>query len=428
MDYTTEQAKKLQGTITIPPDKSISHRTAMFAMLSKGVVNIKNYSRGADCHSTLKIIQQLGCEVKFNSETDITVNSKNAISAPKENLDCGNSGTTMRMMSGILAGQSFNSTLFGDVSLSKRPMKRIIEPLTLMGAEFEHNDFKAPLTIKGKNLQAITYNSPLASAQVKSAILLAGMFTDGTTTVNEPYQSRNHTELMLKYLEADITENSLTSTSIKKSQLVPKDMEVCGDISSAAFFLAAGAIVPDSDIIIKNVGINYTRSGIIDVLKRMGTDITILDERNVSGEPVADLRIKTSELKGTTIYGGDIPRLIDELPVIAVMATQADGDTVIRDAADLRNKESDRITTIVEQLNKIGANAEELPDGMIIHGKTKLKGDIEINCHHDHRTAMSFYVAGLICEKPLIIKDFEWVNTSFPEFETLMNSIKAQKV
>lgn len=423
MDYSTEKIKTLFGDIVIPPDKSISHRTAMFAALSNGIVNIKNFSKGADCHSSLKIVQQLGCEVKFNSESDIVINSKNALKKPSCDLDCGNSGTTMRMMSGILAGQNFDCTLFGDVSLSKRPMKRIIEPLTLMGAKFKHNDFKAPLTVIGSKLHSIVYNSPLASAQVKSAILLAGLFADGETTVIEPYQSRNHTELMLKYLEADITENSLTSTSVRRSKLVPKDMEVCGDISSAAFFMVAAAIVPDSDVTIKNVGINYTRSGIIDVFKRMGADISLQNERNISGEPVADINVKFSDLKATTIEGSDIPRLIDEIPVIAVLATQASGTTVIKDAQDLRNKESDRISTIVSQLKAIGADIVETPDGMIINGKTKLRGNSEIDCHHDHRTAMSFFVAGLICEKPLLIKEFQWVNTSFPEFEGLMHNL-----
>ena len=329
----------------------------------------------------------------------------------------------MRMMSGILAGQLFNSTLFGDVSLSKRPMKRIIQPLTEMGAKFSHNEYKAPLKITGGKLHAITYNSPLASAQVKSAVLLAGMFADGVTTVNEPYQSRNHTELMLKYLDADIVENSLTSTSIRPCTLTPKDMEVCGDISSAAFFMVAAAIVKNSEIIIENVGVNYTRSGIIDVFKRMGANIELLNERVVSGEPVADVKVSYSELNGTTIEGGDIPRLIDEIPVIAVLATQANGTTVIKDASDLRNKESDRISTIVSQLKAIGADIEERPDGMIINGKTALTGGIEIDTHHDHRTAMSFYVAGLITEQPLLITDFEWVNTSFPEFLELMATI-----
>lgn len=424
MDKIIENSKKLQGKIIIPPDKSISHRTAMFAALTKGIVNIKNFSKGADCHSTLNIIKNLGCDIKFHSEMDLTINASNAFKAPLCPLDCGNSGTTMRMMSGILAGQSFNSTLFGDQSLSKRPMKRIIEPLSLMGASFEHNDFKAPLKINGSKLCAITYNSPLASAQVKSAILLAGLFADGVTTVNEPYQSRNHTELMLKYLEADIKENSLTSTSIQSSSLVPKDMQVCGDISSAAFFMVAAAIVPNSEIIIENVGINQTRSGIIDVFKRMNAEIQILNCRNICGEDVADIKVSYSDLKPVVIEGAEIPRLIDEIPVIAVLATQANGKTIIKDAADLRNKESDRITTIVNQLNSIGANIEETPDGMIIYGKTKLLGNKEIECYHDHRTAMSFYVAGLISEKPLLIKDFQWVNTSFPEFEELMLSLR----
>lgn len=423
MDYKTKNAKKLRGSIIIPPDKSISHRAAMFAALTKGVVNIKNFSKGADCHSTLKIVQQLGCEVKFHTDMDLTINAKNALHTPSSDLDCGNSGTTMRMMSGILAGQPFDSTLFGDVSLSKRPMKRVILPLTEMGAKFSHNDYKAPLKITGGKLHAITYNSPLASAQVKSAVLLAGMFADGITTVNEPYQSRNHTELMLKYLEADIVENSLTSTSVRPCILTPKDMEVCGDISSAAFFMVAAAIVKNSKVTIENVGINYTRSGIIDVFKKMGANIELLNERVVSGEPVADVKVSYSDLKAVTIGGADIPRLIDEIPVIAVLATQAEGTTVIKDASDLRNKESDRISTIVSQLKSIGADIEERPDGMVINGKTPLKGGIEIDTHHDHRTAMSFYVAGLITEQPLLIKDFEWVNTSFPEFLSLMEKI-----
>ena len=423
MDYKTKNAKKLRGSIIIPPDKSISHRAAMFAALTKGVVNIKNFSKGADCHSTLKIVQQLGCEVKFHTDMDLTINAKNALHTPSSDLDCGNSGTTMRMMSGILAGQPFNCTLFGDVSLSKRPMKRVILPLTEMGAKFSHNDYKAPLKITGGKLHAITYNSPLASAQVKSAVLLAGMFADGITTVNEPYQSRNHTELMLKYLEADIVENSLTSTSVRTCILTPKDMEVCGDISSAAFFMVAAAIVKNSKVTIENVGINYTRSGIIDVFKKMGANIELLNERVVSGEPVADVKVSYSDLKAVTIEGADIPRLIDEIPVIAVLATQAEGTTVIKDASDLRNKESDRISTIVSQLKSIGADIEERPDGMVINGKTPLKGGIEIDTHHDHRTAMSFYVAGLITEQPLLIKDFEWVNTSFPEFLSLMEKI-----
>ncbi len=423
MDFKTFNAKKLCGEIIIPPDKSISHRAAMFAALSNGKLNIKNFSKGADCHSTLNILKQLGCIVDFKDDMNFSIDSRNALTAPNTNLDCGNSGTTMRLMSGILAGQNFNSTLFGDVSLSNRPMKRIIEPLSLMGAVFLHNNFKAPLTIKGSRLHAITYNSPLASAQVKSAVLLAGLFADGDTTVNEPFQSRNHTELMLKYMGADIVSNSPASTTIRKSKIQPENIEICGDISSAAFFAVAAAIVPDSDVIIRNVGINHTRSGIIDVLKRMNADINVFNCRNVSGEIVADIHVRYSDLIATTIQGEDIPRLIDEIPVIAVLATQADGSTVIKDASDLRNKESDRISTIVDQLKKIGADIDELPDGMIINGPSKLKGNIIINCFHDHRTAMSFFVAGLIAENPMLIKEFHWVNTSFPEFEQLMYSL-----
>lgn len=423
MDLTTLKANILTGEINIPSDKSISHRCAMLAALTGKKVKIKNYSKGADCRSTLSIIEQLGCEIEFLSEKDIIVNAPKTLRKSYFELDCGNSGTTMRMMSGILSGQRFKSTLIGDVSLSKRPMRRIITPLSNMGAIISHNDFKAPLEIKGTKLHGITYNSPIASAQVKSSILLAGLFAEGETTVIEPYQSRNHTELLLDYMNANIVRNSKLSTTVKKSKPEPRELEVCGDISSAAFFMVAAAIVPNSDIIIKNVGINSTRAGIIDVLHNMGANIKILDEKILSGEPVADINIKYSELKGVTIEGEDIPRLIDEIPVIAVLATQAEGTTTIKDASDLRNKESNRIKTMVEQLRKIGAKITETEDGMIIFGKTPLYGDSEINCYHDHRTAMSFYVAGLICEKPLLIKEFEWVNTSFPEFEELMSSI-----
>ena len=423
MDIKTSTAYKLFGTIVIPPDKSISHRCAMLAALTGGTVKIKNYSKGADCISTLNIVKQLGCEAEFLNENDILIKAPKALVKPSYDLDCGNSGTSMRLMSGILAGQRFNSTLIGDVSLSKRPMKRIISPLEKMGAVIEHSDFKAPLTVHGRKLHGIIYNSPIASAQVKSSILLAGLFADGETTVVEPYQSRNHTELLFDYMNVDFVRNSEVSVTVRNSKPEPKDLEVCGDISSAAFFMAAAAVIPNSDVVIKNVGINHTRAGIIDIMKKMGANIEILDERIVSGEPVADLRVRYSSLKGVTIEGADIPRLIDEIPVIAVLATQADGTTKIKDAADLRNKESDRIKTMAEQLRKIGAKVSETEDGMIIFGKTPLCGNAEIDCHHDHRTAMSFYVAGLLCENPLIIKEFEWVNTSFPEFLNLMQSL-----
>ena len=413
--------KGLKGTVTIPSDKSISHRTIMFTSLARGNSVIKNFSKGQDPLSSLKVCKTLGIDTEFSNE-ELIVKSKGILSAPQTQLDCGNSGTTMRLMSGILAGQNFNSTLIGDESLSKRPMKRVIEPLALMGAKIESNEFKAPLKIYGQNLQPINYISKLASAQVKSCILLAGLNIDGQTSFTEPYVSRNHTEIMLKYMGANITVNNTTVT-IGKSELEPKTIEICGDISSAAYFIVAGLIVPNSQIILKNVGLNPTRTGIIEVAEKMGGNVEILDKRNISGEDVGDIQISYSDLKACTIEGEIIPRLIDELPVIAVLATQAKGTTIIKDAQDLRNKESDRIKAVVTELKKIGADIEETPDGFIINGKTNLKGNTEVETYHDHRLAMSLYVAGLICEKPIAINGFEWVDISFPEFDKLFNSL-----
>ena len=422
MNITVNKSKGLKGEVVIPSDKSISHRSAMFSALTGGVCEVHNFSMGADCISTLNIIKELGCNVEFLAEKHIRIDSKNVFKKDRYKLDCGNSGTSMRLFSGILASREIESTLFGDESLSKRPMKRVILPLELMGARFKHNDYKAPLVIQGKELFPIDYKTPIASAQVKSCILLAGLNTVGETKVTEPYVSRDHTERMLKYLEADIsTEGNVTR--IRKSQLVPKNLNVCGDISSAAFFMVAAAIVLNSDIIIKNVGLNPTRTGIIDVMQKMGADIQILDKRSECNEEVGDIRIKTSDLKSVTIEGAIIPRLIDELPVIAVLASQADGTTVVKDASDLRNKESDRIKCLVTELKKIGVQIEETPDGFVIEGKNKLTGGAEVECYHDHRLAMSLYVAGLICENPVCINEFQWVDISFPEFLPLMQSL-----
>lgn len=413
--------KGLKGTVTIPSDKSISHRAIMFTSLARGKSVIKNFSKGQDPLSSLKVCKALGIDAEFSNE-ELIVKSKGILSSPQTQLDCGNSGTTMRLMSGILAGQNFNSTLIGDESLSKRPMKRVIEPLALMGAKIESNEFKAPLKIYGQNLQPINYVSKLASAQVKSCILLAGLNIDGQTSFTEAYVSRNHTEIMLKYMGANISINNTTVT-IEKSELEPKTIEICGDISSAAYFIVAGLIVPSSKIILKNVGLNPTRTGILEVAEKMGGNIEILDKRNISGEDVGDIQISYSNLNACTIEGEIIPRLIDELPVIAILATQAKGTTIIKDAQDLRNKESDRIKAVVTELKKIGADIEETPDGFIINGKTNLKGDTEVETYHDHRLAMSLYVAGLICEKPIAINGFEWVDISFPEFDRLFNSL-----
>ena len=419
----TKDFNSLNGEITIPADKSISHRAIIFSALAKGKSIIKNFSDGQDPHSTLNIFKQLG--VQFEEEgTTVVVNSCGILQSSNSPLDCGNSGTTMRLMAGVLAGQKFNSTLIGDDSLSKRPMKRVIAPLEQMGGEIKSKDFKAPLEIFGKNLNAISYNSPIASAQVKSCILLAGLNAEGITRVTEPYTSRNHTEIMLKAMGANLSVEG-TTVSIEKSELRPIDIEIPGDISSAAYFICAGLIVPNAEIILKNVGLNPTRTGIIDVVKSMGGNIEILSERETCGEKVGDILVKYSpELKSCKISGEIIPRLIDEIPVIAVLATQAEGQTVIADAQDLRNKESDRITAVVTELKKLGAKIEETPDGMIITGKTSLKGKCEIETYHDHRLAMSLYVAGLITNKEIKINSFEWVNISFPEFENLFAILK----
>lgn len=416
---------KLKGEIIIPADKSISHRAVMFSSLAKGVSVIENFSQGADCLSTLGVFKSLGVNAEFKDEKTLIINSKNGIIAPKIDLDCGNSGTTMRLMSGILAGQNFNTVLAGDESLSKRPMGRVIKPLELMGAKIVSDNNHAPLKIYGQGLNGIDYVSELASAQVKSCVLLAGLHARGMTSFTEPFLSRNHTELMLEYLGAKISYDKTitTKTIIEHCELTPKTITVAGDISSAAFFIVAGLIVPNSEIILKNVGLNPTRTGIIDAVKTMGADIEILDKKTVSNELVGDLKIKYSKLKACTLEGSIIPRLIDELPVIALLATQAQGTTVIKDAQDLRNKESDRIKAVVCELKKLGANIKETQDGFVIEGKTELKGGAEVETYHDHRLAMSLYVAGLICKNPISINGFEWVNISFPEFEKLFEKL-----
>lgn len=428
MIKTVSKIKSLKGEITIPADKSISHRAVMFSALAKGKSVIRNFSSGADCHSTLNLFKLLGTKVRFIDNKTLEIEGGKLFPQALNNIySCGNSGTTMRLVSGILAGQNFDSILIGDESLSKRPMKRVIEPLKLMGADISSMDGKAPLCIKGTQLHGIEYTSQISSAQVKSCILLAGLntTTNGKTIYTEPVKSRNHTELMLKYLGAEIEAGDNT-TIIYPSELTAKDIEVVGDISSAAFFIVAGLIVEGSDFIIKNVGINETRTGILDVVDRMNGNIEILNEREVSGELCADIRVQYSDsLKGCEISGADIPKLIDELPVIAVLASQAEGETVVKDATDLRNKETDRITCVVKELQKIGVDIFEQEDGFVINGSRKkgLVGGANLEVYHDHRLAMSFYVAGLICEKEISINGFEWIDISFPEFGYLMESL-----
>lgn len=413
----------LGGEFEVPADKSITHRAFMFSSLTGGKVKVANFSKGQDCLSTLKIVEKLGCKVTKIDEKIIEIDATNAYqNIGNITLDCGNSGTTMRLMSGILSTQNFKSTLIGDESLSKRPMKRVIAPLEQMGANITHNDFKAPLSFEPAERKAINYNSNLASAQVKSCVLLAGLNTDGITTFEEPYKSRNHTELMLEYLGANIKVEG-NKVCISKSKLTPKNIEIAGDISSAAFFIVAALIIPNSKITIKNVGINPTRTGILDIVHKMGGNISFLNKREVAGELIADLQVEYSSLCGCEISGDIIPRLIDELPAIAVLATQAQGKTVVKDAQDLRNKEADRIKCLVSELQKMGIKIEETQDGFIIDGKQDIQGGCEVEVYHDHRLAMSFYVAGLISQKPVIIKDFQWVDISFPEFLTIMQKL-----
>lgn len=414
----------LKGEITIPADKSVSHRAAMFASISSGDSVIRNFSSGADCHSTLNLFKQLGVNAGFIDNKTVKIVSDGKLKPSAGHLDAGNSGTTMRLVSGILAGQSFDSVITGDESLSKRPMRRIIEPLSLMGADIESVDYRAPLTIHGKKLHGIEYNSKLSSAQVKSCILLAGLNAEGITVYKEPSVSRNHTEIMLKYMGADIEKPDDNTTVIHPCGLSAKDITIVGDISSAAFFIAAGLIVPNSDFVIRNVGINPTRTGILDAVKRMGANIESVNSRILSGEPCADIRVSYTDcLKGCKIGGDDIPRLIDELPVIAVLASQAEGETVVKNAGDLRNKESDRIKCLVRELTKIGIDIEETNDGFIVHGKKEISGGTELETYHDHRLAMSFYVAGLAAKKEIAINGFEWINISFPEFENLFDNL-----
>ncbi len=408
---------RLRGELTVPGDKSISHRAVMFGSLAQGTTRITHFLEGADCLSTISCFRKLGVDIERNA-SEILVHGKglHGLSAPSEILDVGNSGTTTRLISGILAGQSFTSELNGDASIQSRPMKRIMTPLQSMGADIVSikGNGCAPLRITGKSLQAVHYQSPVASAQVKSCVLLAGMYADGITRVTEPVLSRNHTEIMLNYLGAKVTSQGTTASIEPEPLLKAREIQVPGDISSAAYFIAAGLLTPDSQILLRNVGINPTRDGILKVCRAMGADISLLNV-NEEGEPVADLLIRSSQLHGTTVEGSIIPTLIDEIPMIAVMAAFAEGTTVIRDAAELKVKESDRIAVVTEGLRRMGADIQPTEDGMIIHGGKPLQG-AKINSYLDHRIAMSFAVAGTICDGTMDIVKGDCVNISYPEF------------
>ena len=407
----------LHGELTVPGDKSISHRAVMFGSLAKGTTKITHFLEGADCLSTISCFRKMGIDIENNSG-EILVHGKglHGLSAPVDILDVGNSGTTTRLISGILAGQNFVSELTGDDSIQSRPMKRIMTPLLSMGADIASikGNNCVPLRITGHPLKAIHYDSPVASAQVKSCVLLAGMYSDGITSVTEPVLSRNHTEIMLNYFGAQVTSEGTTASIASEPSLFAREITVPGDISSAAYFIAAGLLVPGSEILLKNVGINPTRDGLLRVCKDMGADITLLNV-NMDGEPTADLLVRASSLHGTTVGGEIIPTLIDEIPMIAVMAAFAEGTTVIKDAKELKVKESDRILVMAENLSRMGADITPTEDGMIIHGGKPLHG-AEIDSYLDHRVAMSFAVAGLLCDGPLSIKGGDCVKISYPEF------------
>lgn len=412
-----KRVQALKGTVRVPGDKSISHRSIMFGALAEGTTQVTNFLKGADCLSTIACFQKMGIEIVHDGE-EIQIHGRglHGLYEPVETLDVGNSGTTMRLLSGILAGQRFASRLDGDASIQSRPMKRIIKPLRQMEAKIKsiRENGCAPLQIEPSMLHGIHYDSPVASAQVKSCILLAGLYADSPTSVKEPYLSRNHTEVMLQKFGAYVTSKGTTITVKPEPKLYAQKIEVPGDISSAAYFIAAALIVPGSEVLIEHVGMNPTRDGLLRVCKAMGADITILN-KNHSGEPTADLLVRHSGLKGTTVGGALIPTLIDELPVVAALACFAEGTTVIKDAQELKVKESNRIDAMVKSLSLMGAKVTETEDGMIIEGGHSLHGAV-IDSRLDHRIAMTFAVTALAADGETEIRDADCVKISYPDF------------
>ncbi len=412
-----KRVQALKGTVRVPGDKSISHRSIMFGALAEGTTQVANFLKGADCLSTIACFQKMGIEIVHDGE-EIQIHGRglHGLYEPVETLDVGNSGTTMRLLSGILAGQRFASRLDGDASIQSRPMKRIIKPLRQMEAKIKsiRENGCAPLQIEPSMLHGIRYDSPVASAQVKSCILLAGLYADSPTSVKEPYLSRNHTEVMLQKFGAYVTSEGTTITVMPEPKLYAQKIEVPGDISSAAYFIAAALIVPGSEVLIEHVGMNPTRDGLLRVCKAMGADITILN-KNHSGEPTADLLVRHSGLKGTTVGGALIPTLIDELPVVAALACFAEGTTVIKDAQELKVKESNRIDAMVKSLSLMGAKVTETEDGMIIEGGHPLHGAV-IDSRLDHRIAMTFAVTALAADGETEIRDADCVKISYPDF------------
>lgn len=426
MELVIEKIKKLKGNISVPGDKSISHRSLILGSIAQGETRIYNFLNSLDCLKTLECMQALGAEIELDKDNSVKIKGKGlyGLQEPKDILDVGNSGTTIRLLTGLLSGQNFYSVLNGDNSIRRRPMKRVTQPLRLMGADIwgrKDGQF-APLNVRGNKLIPLHYTLPVASAQVKTALLLAGLYTAGETVIKEPLPTRDHTERMLEIMQADIINSPLEVKIKGEKQLKGTDIFIPGDISSAAYFVAAASMLRDSQIIIKHVGVNPTRTGIIEILNKMGAKINILNYQIKSNEPQADLKIEYSELKGMEIKEEMMPFLIDELPLIAVVATQAQGKTVVSGARELRVKETDRIKAIVSELKKMGADIEEKEDGFIVTGPSRLKGAV-CESYNDHRIAMSLAVAALLAEGKTVIKNSECINISFPGFEKTLQKI-----
>lgn len=415
--------KNLKGKTKVLGDKSISHRAIMIGALADGITTIEGFLKGEDCVSTINCFRDLGIKIEEdNNIIKVYGNGLYGLKKPKNYLYVGNSGTTIRLISGILSAQNFSCQITGDKSILTRPMKRIIEPLSLMGANIKSNNYLAPLNIKGINLKGIEYNMPIASAQVKSAILLASLYAKGKTIIKENFKSRDHSEIMLKNFGANITVNNNIIESYPIDKLSPQNIKICGDISSASFLIVGALITKNSHIVIENVGINKTRTGFIDVLLKMGANICFLNTRYINGEKVCDIEVKSSNLKCINIGGSIIPRMIDEIPLFTLVASLSDGNSIVKDASELKFKESNRIKTISTELNKIGCNIMETDDGMIIEGNKKLISN-ECESYNDHRIAMCIAIASLVCLEPILLNNYKCIDISFPNFFDILEKL-----
>ncbi len=426
----TSSSRALRGVVRVPGDKSLSHRALLLGALAKGDSYVSGFLPSGDCHATLTCLRALGVGVDVQNKTTLTVKGQGlrGLCTPSAPLNCVRSGTTMRLLAGILAGQRFETTLTGEPQLLRRPMRRIVDPLSLTGAEIETSEGHAPLVIRGRNLRGYDHTLKIASAQVKSALLLAGLYAEGSTIVQQPGPARDHTERMLAAMGVDLAIEKLTVTLTPPTHtLRPFEMQVPGDISSAAFMLVAASLIPKSDIVFKGVGVNPTRTGLLDVLRGMGADIVLNNAREQAGEPVADVVVRSATLVGGDVSGHTVVRMIDEFPIFAVAATQAHGTTVACDATELRVKETDRIAAVVKGLRNLGAQIDPRPDGFVIEGPSQLQGGT-VDSYGDHRLAMALAVAGLVAADPVTVENAACITDSFPGFVGIMRALGANLV